>query len=156
MTSFGKFLYFHISEHFIIFKLELDGLPIRAVRSEFIPIDADEDRRLRNAIPSRSHKAAKEEPVFEDNTGDLTVDLHIERIPGSDGIPEWAALDFQMNYFRQVLRKNLKHKGRRLIFIHGVGDGTLAAALRKELDEVFALSCTYTFGPMGVTNVTIR
>ena len=28
--------------------------------------------------------------------------------------------------------------------------------LRKELDEVFALSCSYTFGPMGATNVTIR
>ena len=138
------------------YELELDGLPIRAVRSEFIPIDADEDRRLRNAIPSRSHKVAKEEPVFEDNTGDLTIDLHIERIPGSEGIPEWAALDFQMNYFRQVLRKNIKHKGRRLIFIHGVGDGTLAAALRKELDEVFALSCTYTYSTPGITNVTIR
>lgn len=96
ITGFGKDYY----------ELELDGLTIRAVRSEFIPVDAEEDRRLRNAIPSRSHKAAKEEPVFEDNTGDLTVDLHIERIPGSDGIPEWAALDFQMNYFRQVLRKN--------------------------------------------------
>ena len=138
------------------YELELDGLPIRAVRSEFIPINDDEDRRLRAAIPSRSHKAAKEKTAIEDNTGDLTVDLHIERIPGSDGIPEWAALEFQMNYFRQVLRKNLKHRGRRIIFIHGVGDGTLAAALRKELNEVFAISCTYTFGPMGVTNVTIR
>ena len=86
----------------------------------------------------------------------MTVDLHIERIPGNEGIPEWAALEFQMNYFRQVLRKNLKHRGRRIVFIHGVGDGTLAAAIRKELDEVFAVSCTYTFGPMGVTNVTIR
>ena len=28
--------------------------------------------------------------------------------------------------------------------------------IRKELDEVFALSCRYTFGPMGVTHVTIR
>ena len=61
-----------------------------------------------------------------------------------------------MNYFRQVLRKNLKHRGRRLIFIHGVGDGTLAASLRKELDEVFALSCTYTYSTPGITNVTIR
>ena len=146
ITGFGKDYY----------ELELDGLTIRAVRSEFIPIDAEEDRRLRNAIPSRSHKAAKEEPVFEDNSGDLTVDLHIERIPGSEGVPEWAALDFQMNYFRQVLRKNLKHRGRRLIFIHGVGDGTLAASLRKELDEVFALSCTYTYSTPGITNVTIR
>ena len=87
---------------------------------------------------------------------DLTVDLHIERIPGSDGIPEWAALEFQMNYFRQVLRQNLRHKGKRIVFIHGVGDGILAQAIRKELDEVFAISCSYTFGPMGATNVTIR
>ena len=115
ITGFGKDYY----------ELELDGLTIRAVRSEFIPIDAEEDRRLRNAIPSRSHKTAKEVPVFEDNTGDLTVDLHIERIPGSEGVPEWAALDFQMNYFRQ-------------------------------LDEVFALSCTYTYSTPGITNVTIR
>ena len=92
ITGFGKDYY----------ELELDGLTIRAVRSEFIPIDAEEDRRLRNAIPSRSHKADKEEPVFEDNTG------------------------------------------------------TLAASLRKELDEVFALSCTYTYSTPGITNVTIR
>ena len=71
-------------------------------------------------------------------------------------IPEWAALEFQMNYFRQVLRQNLRHKGKRIVFIHGVGDGILAQAVRKELDEVFALSCSYTFGPMGATNVTIR
>ena len=138
------------------YELDLDGLPIRAVRSEFIPIDADEDRRLRAAIPSRTKKQADVIEIQEDTSADLTVDLHIERIPGNEGVPEWAALDFQMNYFRQILRKNLKHRGRRIVFIHGVGDGTLASALRKELDEVFALSCIYTPGPMGVTNVTIR
>ena len=138
------------------YELELDGLPIRAVRSEFIPIDPEEDRKLRSSIPSRTKKQEDSIEFQEDTTGDLTVDLHIERIPGNEGIPEWAALEFQMNYFRQVLRKNLKHRGRRIVFIHGVGDGTLAAAIRKELDEVYAISCSYTFGPMGVTNVTIR
>ena len=126
-------------------------------RSEFIPINADEDRKLRAAIPSRSTKKSADEPLrSEDPLSDLTVDLHIERIPGSDGIPEWAALDFQMNYFRKGLRQNLKHKGKRIVFTHGLGDGILAQAIRKELDEVFALSCSYTFGPMGATNVTIR
>ena len=139
------------------YELELDGLTIRAVRSEFIPINPEEDRKLRSAIPSRSAKKPADEPLrSEDPLSDLTVDLHIERIPGSDGIPEWAALEFQMNYFRQVLRQNLRHKGKRIVFIHGVGDGILAQAVRKELDEVFALSCSYTFGPMGATNVTIR
>ena len=146
ITGFGKDFY----------ELELDGLIIRAVRSEFIPIDPEEDRRLRASIPSRANKQKDSIEFQEDTTGDLTIDLHIERIPGNEGIPEWAALEFQMNYFRQVLRKNLKHRGRRIVFIHGVGDGTLAAAIRKELDEVYAINCSYTFGPMGVTNVTIR
>ncbi len=146
ITGFGKGFY----------ELELDGLTIRAVRSEFIPVDHDDDRKLRASIPSRVKKQEDSIGFQEDTTGDLTVDLHIERIPGNEGIPEWAALEFQMNYFRQVLRKNLKHRGRRIVFIHGVGDGTLAAAIRKELDEVYAISCSYTFGPMGVTNVTIR
>ena len=138
------------------YELELDGLVIRAVRSEFIPINPEEDRKLRSSIQPRRSKDAEEPLASEDPLADLTVDLHIERIPGSDGGPEWAALEYQMNYFRQVLRKNLKHRGKRITFIHGVGDGVLASAIRKELDEVFAVSCSYTFGPMGATNVTIR
>ena len=138
------------------YELEFDGLVIRAVRSEFIPINPEEDRKLRSSIQPRRTKDAEEPLASEDPLADLTVDLHIDRIPGSDGVPEWAALEYQMNYFRQVLRKNLKHRGKRITFIHGVGDGVLASAIRKELDEVFAVSCTYTFGPMGATHVTVR
>ena len=138
------------------YELDLDGMTIRAVRSEFIPVDPDEDRKLRAAIPGKRTKVVEEPLHWEDPMAELTVDLHIDRIPGSDGIPEWAALEYQMDYFRQILRKNLKYKGKRIVFIHGVGDGVLASAIRKELDEVFAISCTYTFGPMGATNVTIR
>ena len=146
LVGFGKDFY----------ELEMDGLIIRAVRSEFIPIDPEEDRKLRAAVPGKLLKTADGPHHSPDPLAELTVDLHIERIPGSEGIPEWAALDFQMNYFRQVLRQNLRYKGKRIVFIHGVGDGKLASAIRKELDEVHALSCTYTYGPMGATNVTIK
>ncbi|MDE5731949.1 MAG: hypothetical protein K2H95_02780 [Bacteroidales bacterium] len=54
------------------------------------------------------------------------------------------------------MRGNLKYRGRRIVFIHGVGDGILASALRRELDEAFALTCTYTYGQPGVTVVTVR
>ena len=103
------------------YELELDGLVIRAVRSEFIPINPEQDRKLRSSIQPRRSKDAEEPLASEDPLADLTVDLHIERIPGSDGGPEWAALEYQMNYFRQVLRKNLKHRGKRITFIHGRG-----------------------------------
>lgn len=146
IVGFGKDFY----------ELEVDGLVFRAGKGEFYPINPEEDRKLRSSIPSKHAKPVEEPLHSEDPLSDLTVDLHIERIPGSDGIPEWAVLDFQMNYFRQVLRQNIKHKGKRIVFIHGVGDGILAQAIRKELDEVFALSCSYTYGPMGATNVTVK
>lgn len=135
--------------------LNWDGIMIRATRSEFYPVRPEEERMLRT-LPSGNTKAVEDPVRAEDPLADVTVDLHLERIPGSAGIPEWAALDYQMDYFRRILRKNLKYKGKRIIFIHGVGDGVLAKALRKELDEVFALSCSYTPGSMGITNVTIR
>ena len=138
------------------YELEYDGLTIRAVRSEFIPVNPEEDRKLRLSIPSKRNKIVEEETFAADPLADMTVDLHIERIPRNEGVPDWAALEFQMNYFRQVLRQNLKHRGKQIVFIHGIGDGILASAIRKELDEVFTLSCTYSFGPMEATKVTIK
>ena len=137
------------------YEIDLDGMVIRAVRSEFVPVDPDEDRQLYTSIPSRVHKPARR-GVHEDAGGEITIDLHLERIPGSEGIPKWAALDYQMSYFRQTLRNNLRHKGRRIVYVHGVGDGTLATALRKELDETFALSTSWLPGIPGTTKVTIR
>lgn len=46
----------------------------------------------------------------------------------------------------------LKIPTRHLILVNGL----LWSAIRKELDEVFALSCIYTYSTPGITNVTIR
>ena len=43
-----------------------------------------------------------------------------------------------------------------ITFIHGIGDGILKAALRKELDEVLALRCSYNVGDPAVTVVSIK
>lgn len=86
----------------------------------------------------------------------LTVDLHIDALPGGHGVPHGQELDFQMNVFRRVIRENLRHRGMRITVVHGVGDGVLCSLVRKELDEVFALSCIYTVGKPGVTEVVIR
>ncbi|MCM1178214.1 MAG: hypothetical protein NC308_02160 [Clostridium sp.] len=137
------------------FEIESDGLVFRAMRCEFVVADAGEDMMLRNAIPSRKKKGEEKKKTAE-LPSEISVDLHLDRIPGSDGVPAWAALDFQMNYFRQVLRQNMKYKGRRIRFIHGVGDGVLAASVRRELDESFAVSCVYTYGEPGVTMVTVK
>lgn len=139
-----------------LYEVELDGLSVWLRDEQFYPVNAEQDRKLRSSIPSRKRPVEEEQVFLADENADITVDLHLERIPGSEGVPEWAALDFQMEFFRGVLRRNLKHRGKKIVFVHGVGDGTLAAAIRRELDEVYALRCTYTVGTPGVTHVTIR
>lgn len=140
------------------FEIEAGGLVFRAQRCEFAVTDAKEDSLLSDSVPLSGKHGSVDvaKPKPSDPSAEISVDLHLEKIPGGNGIPQWAALDFQMNYFRQTLRRNLKYRGRRIIFIHGVGDGILASALRRELDETFAMSCTCTYSRPGVTVVIVR
>lgn len=143
------------------YEIEIDGLPMRAVRSEFVLVDDEEDRKMLSAMPSKPKKHQNSAQSQSGSAGETVIDLHMDRIPGYERVPEWAALDYQLGYFRQVIRENQKHRGKKLIFIHGDGDGTLRNAIRKELDEVFALTCSYSpaspdiYGT-GATAVTIR
>ena len=88
--------------------------------------------------------------------GVIFVDLHIEAIPGGRNVPNGQQLQFQLETFRRVLNENLPHRGLRIEFVHGHGDGILKAAIRKELDEVYALRCSYSIGDPAVTVVSIR
>ena len=90
------------------------------------------------------------------SSGILSVDLHIEAIPGGNSIPKGQQLEFQMATFKRIIRENLSHRGMKICFIHGVGDGILKAAIRKELDEVLALRCSYSVGDPAVTVVSIK
>lgn len=140
------------------FTVESDGLTLRLTRNEFILVDEADDRKLGATRPVGGKSSGKK---VNDAGEDLVVDLHMEKIPGNERVPEWDMLEFQLDYFRQILRKNLKHKGKRIIFIHGDGEGILRKAVRDELDSTFAVSCTYApansmlYGT-GATIVTIR
>ena len=140
-------------------RIELeDGLVIESAYGEFAVTDKAEITSLKEAkIKAKKDVRTSCHAKPSVNTdGSLTVDLHIETIPGGMSVPEGHQLQFQMETFRKVIRENISHKGRKITFIHGIGDGILKAAIRKELDEVFALRCSYTVGDPAVTIVTIR
>ena len=44
----------------------------------------------------------------------------------------------------------------KITFVHGIGDGILKAAIRKNLDKILALRCSYSVGDPAVTVVSIR
>ena len=138
-------------------KIELeDGLLIDAAYGEFAVTSDSELNSLKEA-KTKGLKAGSSTDAFRPApNGNLTVDLHIEALPGGRNVPKGQHLHFQLATFRRIIRTNLSRKGLKITFIHGLGDGTLKSAIRKELDEVLPLHCTYTVGDPAVTIVTIR
>lgn len=147
-------------------KLELeDGLVIDAAYGEFAVTDDNEINSLKEAKTKGSKagrgcgsaKSGSPTAAFRPApNGTLTVDLHIEALPGGQNVPKGQQLHFQLDTFRRIIRTNISRKGLKITFVHGLGDGTLKSAIRKELDEVLPLHCTYTVGDPAVTIVTIR
>lgn len=138
----------------VLIELE-DGLTIEAAYGEFAVTDATELKALKSSkvkAKKTTRSASNKKPA----SGILEVDLHIEAIPGGSNVPKGQQLQFQMDTFKRIIRENLSHKGMKISFIHGIGDGILKAAIRKELDEVLALRCTYSVGDPAITVVTIR
>jgi hypothetical protein len=134
----------------------VDGMQLEISEKEVIRIDEEQERQLRAARVPRTGKERKTSERHDGNSHGITVDLHIEKLPGGGGISPDRALDYQLTVFRQTLRQNLRHRGLQITFIHGVGDSILSSAIRKELDERYAVSCSYTVGQPGVTKVTIH
>ena len=138
-------------------EIELDGLMITAGFRDFIVNNPEEDRELiRRSGTSKKKKDIEQVQAQVGAQTEVTLDLHIERIPGGYDAPKGFELEFQMEYFKRVLREKIKHRGLRINVVHGVGDGVLRDAIRKEIDEVYALRCAWSPGIAGVTVITIK
>lgn len=91
----------------------------------------------------------------------LVVDLHIDQLLDTTaGMSPTDMLNYQLGKFRQVLDEHKKEKGKRIIFIHGKGEGVLRHALLNDLRYRYK---TYTYQDAsfqeygyGATQVTIK
>ena len=137
-------------------EIEIDGLLFRAGFDDFVVNNAEEDSKLVSSIGGGHKRKEQGTDRPQPLPNEISVDLHIEKIPSGYDAPKGFELPYQLEYFKSILHKYMKHRGMRISFIHGVGDGILRDAIRKEIDEVYALTCYWTPGPAGVTIVTIR
>ena len=138
-------------------RIELeDGLTINAAYGEFAVTHEHELSALKQTAVKQKKTTPSQKSSAINSTNTLVLDLHIEAIPGGRCIPKGQQLQFQMETFRRVIKENLHHRGMTITCIHGIGDGILKTALRKELDEVLALRCSYSVGDPAVTVVSIK
>lgn len=78
-------------------------------------------------------------PTQRQSKGDVVIDLHINALPtqgaGMDNIDKHK---YQLQYFRLQMQQNIRYRGKRLVFIHGKGDGTLKNEVRQILKREYA------------------
>jgi hypothetical protein len=108
------------------------------------------DRRPRI---QRIEKKAKNIPI--------EVDLHANALlDTTSGMSNADLLEYQLNQFHEAMRKEIHHKGQKIVFIHGKGDGILRNAILKELKSKYP-TCYYQDASFqeygyGATMVTIK
>lgn len=76
----------------------------------------------------------------------LTYDLHINALEHPKDLPREKYLEWQLKTFRKIMEDNESHLGRKIIFIHGQGDGVLRKSITSELDARW-WTCEYAPAP---------
>lgn len=67
----------------------------------------------------------------------MEVDLHIhELLDDFRGLSNGEIMEIQLDHFRSNLDEAFKKRAKKIVFIHGVGNGSLKMEIRKELDKM--------------------
>mgnify|MGYP001571726896 FL=1 len=76
----------------------------------------------------------------------MVIDLHIhELIDDQSGLQDRTKLDIQLNHFERMMRIAGEQRVKRVIFIHGVGQGVLRSQIRTRLGSYYP-DCTVRDG----------
>lgn len=115
----------------------------------------------RKANADRREKTPVKKRVRKSDDGPLVVDLHIaELVDNTRGLSSADMLNLQVDKFCKVMDANLRNHGRKIVFIHGKGDGVLRAAIMKELNHRYkghdVQDASFQEYGFGATQVKIR
>lgn len=117
---------------------------------------------FRKAIQEKEGKPFKAKiPTLNPKTDILEVDLHINNLIDSvSGFSNADILNFQMDKFHEVLKDNEQNKGKKIVFIHGIGKGTLKQKILTELRSRYkkhdSQDASFKEYGYGATLVTIK
>lgn len=121
----------------LTFDLIRDDRPVRTVNVETNEIKQAWYGERETAQPARISGAearAQRREQQTDPDAPKVVDLHADQLlDNMVGLTNADILEYQLKVFRDVLNDNLRHIGRRIVFIHGKGEGVLRRSLLHEL-----------------------
>ena len=78
----------------------------------------------------------------------MEVDLHFhELVEDMSGLKDRTKLDIQLNHFERMMKIATEQRIRRVVFIHGVGQGVLRHQIRSRLDMYYPNSTVRDANP---------
>lgn len=135
LVNFSKESYFRINEFFeekaVLFSVIGKEEAVFVAEVE-VPRAVVDQKSMADA--SKPDIPKKKEMVSDT----LEIDLHLDELaPGANQFTEQGFLALQMSRFYAALEEAISGKKRKLVVIHGVGQGTLKAQIRRELQEKY-------------------
>jgi hypothetical protein len=114
----------------LIYDIVVDDKPTKEVFA-----DAEE---IKNVILEKKKGETPQKPRQQSKLAKgsdiLEVDLHAEELlETTAGMTAFDILNYQLDVVRNTLNENLKFKNKKIVFIHGKGDGVLRNAIGQEL-----------------------
>ncbi len=135
LVNFSKESYYRENDYFeekaLLFSIN-SGL------SKEIPVDIvvpEEIRELKQQTDANPEKTGKKKEPAPDT---LEVDLHMDEaaLQNTQYSPA-GILTLQMSRFHSAIEEAISKRLRKLVIIHGLGQGTLKMQIRKELQEKY-------------------
>lgn len=114
----------------LVYDLVVDDKPVKEIFTDADEVkvailgkkDADAP-----AMPARKQRITKGTDILE-------VDLHIEELlETTAGMNSFDILNHQLDVVRKTIDENIRYKGKKIVFIHGKGEGVLRNAIMQEL-----------------------
>lgn len=126
-----------------------------------IDISADKMKEEMYRQDDGENAAVTRQEVRQGFENALVIDLHAENLLDNlGGMSSADILNYQLDHFRKVMKEHRHEKGKKIVFIHGKGEGVLRHALIHELNYRYK-PCTYQDASFqeygyGATQVTIK
>ena len=70
---------------------------------------------------------------------ELVINLHINALPtNATGMSDVEKHQYQLRYFRMQMQQHIRYRGKRIVIVHGKGNGVLRNEIRQILRRDFA------------------
>lgn len=145
-----------ISAYKVVVELS-EGLDIEVKMSEIVPVASIKLHDI--TTHAKDHSVSKRVHHSKPHADTVKViDLHFEKISDNSVLRDSQKLRMQLDYFEHELEKAFRGHLKKIVFVHGVGNGVLRQAIRdilKGYEGIAYSDASYRNYGAGATEVRI-